>query len=500
MPVLLRDLIGDPNLSITPLTSHCESSEVEVSWVATTELPDPAPFFRGGELVCTTALQTRSADEWRLHIASLLEVPIAGLCIGTGLIHDHVPATVIEIAEEAGLPLLNSPVRVPFIQISRWVADRIFADQYQLIQSMAAAQEDLLADLLAGSSLSRLVESLARRMAGGTQLALIDASGRLIAQTPEGVTWTDFEPGDGRFREPSARVDLEVPITVERVTIALLRCRSASPLVNMVSYAANILGLELGRRNAVRGARRMLASQIVEDLIEQSFADSELARRLQALGLDVEVPHVVVVGRAQRSAETLLQHPSSILDPFQQQDQRPVIATLGGDIVVLTPAETGAEVGRALFERLSDNDPSASVGIGVTHVGVGGLRASYFDARHALIQGPGIHGSADLSFSAVMIGSTDPGIRELAARVIQPLIDHDAEHHSSLVLTLRSYLDHDGSSGATCNALNLHRNSLLYRLTQIKELTNKDLTRTRDRFELWFALQSLENPHSPRLN
>ena len=56
-----------------------------------------------------------------------------------------------------------------------------------------------------------------------------------------------------------------------------------------------------------------------------------------------------------------------------------------------------------------------------------------------------------------------------------PLIDYDAEHGTSLVLTLSEYLDCGGNYDASATALSVHRSTLKYRLQRIRRVSGYDL-------------------------
>jgi purine catabolism regulator len=56
------------------------------------------------------------------------------------------------------------------------------------------------------------------------------------------------------------------------------------------------------------------------------------------------------------------------------------------------------------------------------------------------------------------------------------------------MLTLEKYLAHNGSVAAVADILQLHRNTVRYRLQQIVELTGYDPAVTADRVHLYLAL------------
>lgn len=366
MPVLVSELLEEPSLRLRALTSHGHADTCAITWVANTELTDPAPFLRGGELVCTTALQERTDAQWRRFVDQLVGVPVAALCIGTGLVRDSAPGALLTAAEDAKLIVLNSPVSVPFIQVSRWVADRIFAERYDLIRSSAIAQDELLRELLGGSNLPRLVRTLGRHLGPDAQIALVDTDNRAIAAHPSGVDWSGGP-------EPA-----EVPILVEGKPLAYLRCRATAPRLDILSSVASVLGLEIARRHAVLAGRRALAGQVLEDVVERTGSESEARRRLGELGLSCADAHRVIIGQARDAAASLRSNPTAINRLFDSTGDGHLTATIGENIVIVVSARTEvSEVTNRLLSTLRGRDARAAVAIGSAHPDVSGIRSSY---------------------------------------------------------------------------------------------------------------------------
>lgn len=73
-------------------------------------------------------------------------------------------------------------------------------------------------------------------------------------------------------------------------------------------------------------------------------------------------------------------------------------------------------------------------------------------------------------------------------KLVLPLVDYDHRRGSDLVRTLRVYFDTGANASETADRLFLHRNSLLYRLERIQELTGLDLKRPDARLALQLGL------------
>jgi purine catabolism regulator len=134
-------------LDLTLATGE-ENAKTSVRWVHSTELLDPTPWLRGGELLLTTGLQLSGAKPQREFVERLAERKIAGLGFGTGFVHKKVPAAVLNTARKLGFPLFEVPYELPFIAITERVFAQLLNERYELLQRNMAG--DVLAEALTG--------------------------------------------------------------------------------------------------------------------------------------------------------------------------------------------------------------------------------------------------------------------------------------------------------------------------------------------------------------
>jgi purine catabolism regulator len=78
----------------------------------------------------------------------------------------------------------------------------------------------------------------------------------------------------------------------------------------------------------------------------------------------------------------------------------------------------------------------------------------------------------------------------LVARILGPMLRHDAEHGTEHVRTVRVMLRHDRSWQQSAAELHIHKQTLGYRIRKIEQLTGRGLARTEDLAEWWFALRA----------
>jgi DNA-binding PucR family transcriptional regulator len=81
--------------------------------------------------------------------------------------------------------------------------------------------------------------------------------------------------------------------------------------------------------------------------------------------------------------------------------------------------------------------------------------------------------------------------------LVRPLADHDRERGSDLVRTLRVYFAAGANASEAADRLFLHRNSLLYRLERIGNLTGLDLKDHRVALALQLGLLAIEKGEAP---
>jgi hypothetical protein len=78
------------------------------------------------------------------------------------------------------------------------------------------------------------------------------------------------------------------------------------------------------------------------------------------------------------------------------------------------------------------------------------------------------------------------------------IIQYDAEHSTDYGVTLRTWLDRSGDTGAVARDLNVHRNTLRYRLQRIGELSGLRLDDPEERLMAALHLRMLD-PHATRI-
>jgi DNA-binding PucR family transcriptional regulator len=164
----LEGLVAELGLD---LASGHEAAGRHVRWVHATELLDPTPWLRGGELLLSTGLQLDSAQSQRELVERLSEHKIGGLGFGTGFTHKRLPAALLAEARRRSFPLFEVPYELPFIAITERVFAQLLDERYEMLQRSMAG--DVLADALTGRLYPDELQARLRPFGIGEQAAVL---------------------------------------------------------------------------------------------------------------------------------------------------------------------------------------------------------------------------------------------------------------------------------------------------------------------------------------
>jgi purine catabolism regulator len=153
------------------LVSGEESARAHVRWVHSTELADPIPWLKGGELLLTTGLQLVGPKSQRELVDRLADHDIAGLGFGTGFSHKRLPAALVAQARKRAFPLFEVPYELPFIAITERAFARLLDERYELLQRTMVG--DVLAEVLTGHLYPEDLQARLRPFGIGEQVAVL---------------------------------------------------------------------------------------------------------------------------------------------------------------------------------------------------------------------------------------------------------------------------------------------------------------------------------------
>jgi purine catabolism regulator len=504
-PITVRDTIRLALPSGAAVVAGEAGLSHQVTWVVSPRATPPAfANLRGGELAIVHIDAVRSLDE-RLTLTTLIErlalVPIAGLC-ALGDVSDSARAA----ADAARIPLVHLPNGSDPREVEREV-QRLISDYEAQTERRAAQLGNLLTQrALAGADVAGLIETLAERT--GRAIACYSASGELRAlkaRGPARVALQTLQPGS-----TGMITHLGNTIWVQQLGAAGDRLGSLALCGDdlddwdrlAAQQGAAALALELAKEQAVLAAEERLRGDFVQAILAGPPADSEaLFQRGRELGYDLRRAHHALLC----SASDLEISPTRVLSAVNNAlnalgTTAPTMRRADGVLCFLPAIERGLrahDVAEQLRVRLSAELPGLVVAIGKEAPNVLTWPRSLREAEQALRIGRQLLDSrhvldfSDLGvYRLLILLRESPELWEFYRTTLAALSEYDREQGAELIKTLEAFFDNLGNLARTADALHVHRNTLLYRLSRIKEISRLDLDDPEDRLAIWLALKA----------
>lgn len=250
--------------------------------------------------------------------------------------------------------------------------------------------------------------------------------------------------------------------------------------LHTLERGALVSAIVLLTERSIAEAEHRVRGELLDDLFAEPQPDPEvLRRRARLLGVDLDLPHVAVVARAERPGDR--QAVTTVMTGWARQ-----AAGLSGEhgrsAVALIPSDDPVPVVRevaGLLRRRADGP--VTVGGGGPGVAPDGSRDAYRDARQcvdvlcALDRAGDAACRADLGAFALLFGPAGRAqVDSFVRSTLGPVLDYDAQRGSELLRTIEAYFACDANLSRTAAGLYIHINTLYQRMERITALLGED--------------------------
>ncbi|NTW01592.1 MAG: PucR family transcriptional regulator [Oscillochloris sp.] len=479
----------------------------QVTWVATLRATLPAfAELRGGEIALLSVDAARALDS-RLSLAVLVRrlgqapVPVAGV-VSLGAITAEDAAA----AEEARLPLLQLPTGADLREVEREIT-RLIADYEAQFERRSAQLYDLLTQRsLSGQGLPGLLDALAERT--GQSVACYSSNGDLRSQRSKGsarIALQALRPttkGESNMLNQQIWVELIGPSDYPTGYLAVSGSDLDAWDREAALRGAAALALEVAKEQAVQAAEERLRGDFLSNILAGPPSDMAAAiQRGQELGYSLTLPHMaVLINLEDGSPAALNRIASSVQNEFNRRGITAPISRRDSSVLAMIPVSGTTrprDMIEQLRERLATDYSGIAVAIGGQVAALAEWRRTLEEAEQALILGRQLFGTervlafSDLGVYRLLVRLREtPELWTFYRETLAKLADYDTRQRADLIKTLEAYFSHLGNLRATSEALHVHRNTLLYRLDRIKEISGMDLDNAEEHFALWLALRA----------
>jgi purine catabolism regulator len=505
----------------TRLVAGARGEGATVTWATTFRSRPPAlDHLEGGELVLLSLAAVRIVDaslSLARIVTTLHERRVAALAVD-GDIDDNA----IETADRAGLPILALPAGADLHGLERSVIGLLVNKQAELQARTSQLQRQLTQVAMQGKGLGGIAAEFARQ--SGKSVAIFDARLQTLAEAGPEMPLALAQEKRLQLlarnpvpvgQEPAAEwIDAQGQAPPRWAAVIGVNNRGAGVITIaaaaeelteldglLVARAATVCAMEMVKDRAVVEAEAKLQGDFVRDVLRGSYANEDTIRsRAAHLEWDLEARHgVAALDMAASDGAS-----AALRSAISRRGVRPFVAAWerGAAFIYPLPLETGPDAWRGLVEQIRSEVASqtglknVSAGVGRPHSGLKGLQRSYVEADQALRAGQRLFGSGQTAafadLGAYRLLAQLQGTAELQAfqqETLGELIDYDEKSGSQLLPTLDAFFAANGNLSRTAELLFVHRNTLMYRLKRIEDLTGVSLDDPETRFDLQLALK-----------
>lgn len=540
----IREILALPLFAQARLVAGEAGLSNRVNWVHIVDIPDAHyEWDRPGVLLLTAGYGLVTQPERQAALVpDLVQKGFAGMVLSTGYYCDRAPDAIRDSAENHGFPLIETPPDLLFIEVTETILERIVNRQYSLLQQAGDIHNRLTQLALQAGDLQDLALTLARILERA--ITIEDPAFRILAAAQEGAVdeARQRSVAYGRTTPEVAQHLLERgiyarllqqmgPLHIDPIPeLGMTMERSVAPIIVAheiygyiwiiagdrpltaldelaIGHAATVAALILFKEQAVRRAEEALRGDFLGQLLQGKGISAGFAEQARRIGYRPDEPHQVLLiygpakgGGSSRSLQ------EDVERWLRQRDEQPLLVWRDRTLVlILESAQTGRGEALAgdLAAELSHPACRLLVSVGrVQRAQTGSVARSFEEAEEALRVARALaqeEGVAPFSELGVLhwLYHLPPDVAEENTYLqhVRALAEYDAEREADLLRSLEVYLDCGGSLMEAAELLYVHRNTLLYRIDRIQELTGLDLRHPLQRMNLFVALKQYRLHH-----
>ena len=496
MGITIEALVDNPLIRTRFVAGRLGAAR-PVVWAHTCEVSDPWNWMSSGDLLMTDGYGFPKDPRDQVDfIRNLDDAGLSGLALAEGFAAPPVTDEAIRAADELGFPVLETARSVPFVTIARMVADNNRGPATARAARVLRLYDILRRSHRATDARPGLLEQLGKELRAA--LHVVDVvRGRELMPSSEPLPEHIREASMEKFRESRGRLAAFNRMRIDQETVLLLpvgerdahalvlRLTSPGDDVDLVlaEHVAMIAELDVERREARATRLHVRGATLIRSLLDSSIVPEAAAAELKALGLGPGPWRVTawqaasVDSRRRPDLAEELRHAPWPNVQLEIDDVHLMVVTgrdfedgLDVDIKGIDAAMGASELMKSPA-RLTD-----------------AFRQARWALESALTDGAGtaVYGSHGSCFLPPTVAEGEWAVH----RLLGPVLEYDAEHDARLIESLQVYFEVNRSWQEGANRLGIHKQTLVYRMKKVEELTGTDLRDFGAQAELYLALKT----------
>lgn len=545
MSIPVEEILNFPLLHSVTVKSGKEAiNEKVVEWVSVIENP-VENFVRENEFVLSTGIGCYGNEEKLLRfVQDVYDSGASTLAIATGRHVFDIPTEIINYAEERNFIILEIPWEIRFADIVHEIMRHLIDHRKDKEDRPKDIQQQLIQMILEGRTIQTITDFIEGEL--DKRVLITNEKGEVVAGSANVTTvfslWNQLRQNTTDVQESHHPRHSEVrKIGSGGQQLFQFKIKSNGKFkgnffilleenelikqqeITIAEQTVVAAALWFSRNSAVMEAEGRMQNEFLLSLaIGENMTAEHTAAHADLFKYNLALPYVCIVGLPENLGSLLQQQSnpnhsrksdleymnSYIKDGvFYAADSigRRVLYAYKNDIIIIfletsisTTADTVNQFLDLVERRFIHLLPGVvfSWGIGKRIEGTSHFKSSYQKAKAALDMGRDQMGIGkrthfdDTQLSSLLLNlAVNDEVRQITLAVIAPLIEYDEGKGMDLIQTFSVFRNNSGNVSRTARELNLHRQSLLYRLRKIETLSGRSLANPDDLFLMEFAVK-----------
>ena len=479
--------------------------DYQITHVTIMEGPDLYEWVTGGEFVLTTFYAFSKNPELQDYAFERLAQRVSAVGIKTHRFIEKIPESILAIADKYRLPVFEVKKEVKFRELVATINQEIQNYQTNMLIEVEQHYQKLIRASLSSDDVNNLLNVFGKQIRMNCfclnyQFKLNGTYGLPGTKRQDFIDWVSIIKD--RLAEG---IDTSAGHIVENLHI--FDCYARGRLIGMLvvvcdgdlpekirlmcQQAASFISIKMWDQYEIN--KKALAKFWQEVKDGTITDDEEIADGLARFGLSNQNNYGMVLVSKHANANEIYQYLKSNFNESIFIDE-------GKSIVLLCQQKEFANFEDKLADYIKTLPNKTLIVANSEAITPAGFSKQFSLAEQSMevFRRRGIHGIAYAEsctpFSIILRARNTPEYEYLCDKILFPLLRYDKIYQSNLMDTLSCTLMTD-SLECTAKELNIHINTLRYRLKKVYEITGKDYFKRRDRYFLHMvaSIQELEN-------
>lgn len=524
----LRDLLRLALPVGTTVVAGRRALRQPVTWVSVLNTRPPAfPDLNGGE-IALVSLDAMYLLSDKLTLVSLVR-DLAEMEVAAVAVMGEIGQPAQAAAEELGLPLLRLPDLASLRDLERQIAQTLMGSPMTPDERAQEVREQLLQLSTENRGLEALASALAEMI--GKTVVVQDKRLRPLAMAGlliNSANWSlvedalyDANPLPALFRDrmevAQASPDpVAIPLpamNLQRLVAPIVAGKMGRGFISLVfrqdepydaldigfaRSGAAVCALEMAKEKAIREAQKRVQGNVLEQFLGGMINENEALLRLTRLGYQPDQHYTTLyIGGLRENIPSARQIEALCNEQAGALGYGALVQPYGSEVIVFCEGDENAARDLALAVQgraMERYRAQVAIGIGQNAGELRMWRESFQQAVAAYRTAHQWRLTMPLAFwemgvyrlLSLLAGS--PELRKFYHETLGELAQ-ESSHNMEFITTLEAFFEEHGNLTRTAKRLHVHRNTLLYRMDRIREISGLDLDNPETRLAVHLALR-----------